>query len=146
MESSEGRHRRKAVKVGVVIGGGPPPGYQWNGKVLDCAHAESLSLFTEVQRDHLNEQFREACREVEPTTCATLDIRPIGGFYELRDKGGVLGNNNARVFFFLDKAARTIVVIGAIKKQNNGKTPNWEVVRMRRRMRLYPQQQTIGSG
>lgn len=69
-------------------------------------------------------------------SCDSL-VREIEFFYEIRDKGGVLRKLNVRVFFFVRKETRTIVVLGAIKKENNGPTPTGDRVSMRRRMRLY---------
>ena len=64
-------------------------------------------------------------------------MRPIDDFFEVRDKGGVLGKINVRVFFFIEFKSRTIVVLGAIKKENEGQTPGPTKLTMRRRMRLY---------
>lgn len=61
----------------------------------------------------------------------------VEDFYELRDKGGILGGLNVRVVFALDRGRRALLVLGAIKKQNDGPTPKGDKVRMRRRKRLY---------
>jgi hypothetical protein len=55
----------------------------------------------------------------------------------LRDTGGVLGGLNVRVFFCLDKKRSALVVLGTIKKQNNGPTPKGARIRMARRKRKY---------
>jgi phage-related protein len=44
---------------------------------------------------------------------------------------------NVRVFFFVHKPRSAIVVLGAIKKQNDGPTPKGDKIRMARRMRMY---------
>lgn len=44
---------------------------------------------------------------------------------------------NIRVFFGVDSASRALIVLGVIKKQNNGPTPLGDKVRMRRRWRNY---------
>lgn len=59
------------------------------------------------------------------------------GFYELRDKGGVLRNLNVRLFFGICREHRIIVVLGAINKKNDGKTPKYILPLMRYRMRKY---------
>ena len=66
---------------------------------------------------------RELARQEDPTHSSTVDVRPVEDFHGIRDKVGVLGRINVRVFFFFYKPTRTIVVIGAIKKENNGLTP-----------------------
>ena len=46
-------------------------------------------------------------------------------------------NRKERVFFFVHKPQQAIVVLGAIKKENNGPTPLGAKVVMKRRKRLY---------
>ncbi len=58
-------------------------------------------------------------------------------YFEIRDKGGILHKINVRLFFFVHKPTRHIVVLGAIKKENNGPTPIGDRLTMRRRRRLY---------
>jgi hypothetical protein len=64
-------------------------------------------------------------------------IDQIEDFHQLRDKGGILGKLNVRVFFYLDHRRRALVVLGAIKKQNDGPTPKGDPMRMSRRLRRY---------
>ena len=73
----------------------------------------------------------------DPTHSQTIDIRPVEDFYELRDKGGILGRLNVRVFYLVHKTPHLIVILGVIKKENNGPTPTVDKVRMRRRQRHY---------
>jgi hypothetical protein len=87
--------------------------------------------------DYLARQVRELARHDDPTHSSRLDIRHIDGFFELREKGGVLNKINARVFFFLRGPAKTIVVLGVINKKNDGPTPLGDRRRMERRMREF---------
>lgn len=125
------------VKVGVEKGGGPPPGYVWNVWILDLAFEEAMSYLTQDQYQHVAMQFKELAREIDPSHPATASVDAVEDFFELRDKGGVLGNMNVRVFFCLDKDRAAIVVLGTIKKQNNGPTPLGDKLRMARRRRKY---------
>ncbi len=129
--------RRKPVKVGVKEGGGPPPGYRWNVEILAQAFDEAMDFLNEDQYAHLSNQVRELAAQDEPTRSETVDVRPVEDFHEVRDKGGVLGKINARVFYFNHKPTRTIAVLGAIKKENDGPTPIGDLRTMRRRKRLY---------
>ncbi len=129
--------RDKAVKVGVKQGGGPPPGYQWNVDRLEQAFSEAMGFLNEDQYCHMAAQVRELARQEDPTHRETVDVRPIESFHELRDKGGILGKLNVRVFFFVHKPSRLIVVLGAIKKENDGPIPTGDKLTMRRRRRLY---------
>jgi phage-related protein len=100
-------------------------------------HAEAMSFLTPGQYWHLSAQVRELALSEQPTNSETIDVQPIRDFYEIRDKGGILQKINARVFFFVHHQTRTIVVLGAINKKNDGQTPAGTVRTMRRRMRLY---------
>jgi phage-related protein len=135
---AEGDKRpRRSVKIGVKERGGPPPGYLWNVALLGQAYDEAMSFLNEDQYSHLACQVRELAAQEEPTRCETVDVRPIEDFHEIRDKGGILGKINARIFFFNHKETRTIVILGAIKKENDGPTPIGDLRTMRRRKRIY---------
>jgi len=127
----------KRLKVGVRAGAGPAPGYAWNVLVADLAYQDAMQFLEEHHYAHLAEQVRELARENDPTHSQFLDVRAIEDFYELREKHGPLGNMNVRVFFCLDKDQRAIVILGTIKKQNDGATHVADKIRMRRRMRMY---------
>jgi hypothetical protein len=128
---------RKTIKVGVKEGGGEPPGYKWNVEILDQAFEEAMGFLNEDQYSHMANQMRELASQDDPTHSDTIDVRSVEEFHEIRDKGGLLRNLNVRVFYMIHKAARAIVVLGAIKKENNGPTPTGDRIRMRRRRRLY---------
>jgi hypothetical protein len=101
------------------------------------AFEEAIGFLDPDQYEHLAAQVRELAGEVDPTHSETIDIRPIENFYEIRDKGGVLGKINARIFFLVRKSTRTIVVLGAIIKKNDGQNPIGDRRRMMRRMKMY---------
>lgn len=128
---------RKAVKRGVGLGGGPPPGYLWNVEILDAAWDEAMSFLDRSQYDHLARQFRVLASQEDPSHSPTVDVRPIEDFHELRDKGGILKRLNVRIFFFIHKPRRSIVVLAAINKKNDGPTPLGDKVRARARKRRY---------
>ena len=125
------------TKIGVNVGDGPPPGYEWNVEIFDQAYDEARKFLDDAQYGHLAAQVRELAGQSDPTHSDTVDVRPIEDFHEIRDKGGLLRNINARVFFFVFKPTRSIIVLGAIKKENDGPTPTGDRLRMRRRQRLY---------
>ncbi len=133
---------KKKLKIGVARGGGSPPGYQWNVCIIDLAYQEAMGFLNASQYRHFALQFKELATSSEPTQSQTVDIVAVEEFFEVRDKGGVLGGMNVRIFFGVEHGTRTIVVLGAIKKQNNGATPTGDKVRMRRRWRLYKQEIT----
>lgn len=130
------------VKVGVRIGVGIPP-YQWSVWILDLAYDEAMKFLDESQYAYLSEQMRELAREKDPTHSQLLSVDAIEDFHELREKGGVLGKTNVRVFFAMDKRKtagvdhHAIVVLGAVKKETEGKTPEGDRIRIKRRLRKY---------
>ncbi|MEX0717448.1 MAG: hypothetical protein WD066_12715 [Planctomycetaceae bacterium] len=129
--------QKRTLKVGVREGGGPPPGYEWNVGLIDFVCAEAVDVVGQVGYDHLAMQVRELASQPVPSHSDTVDIRPIEDFFEIRDKGGVFGGANVRLFFGIDKATRAIVPLGVIKKQNDGQTPLGTKITMRRRWRKY---------
>jgi len=111
-----------------------PP--KWKLAYFEISAQEARSFLTEEQYEHAVEQFEELALEEDPTHPKTADVRSIEGFHELRDKGGVLGKINLRVYFSVCKPARMIVVLGAYKKESEAQTPNWIVRRIKQRQRL----------
>src|SRR5262245_39342202 len=91
------------IKVGVKRGGGPPPGYRWTVLIVDQGFDEVMGFLNDAQYQHMAMQVKELAAMDDPTHSATVDVRPVEDFFEIRDKGGVLGGMNVRVFFFLDK-------------------------------------------
>lgn len=128
---------KKSVQTLANIGAGPPPGYQWSVVSLQFVRKERAKLFTELESNHIADVVRQLAKEESPPLSELVDVRGIEDFYEIRDKGGPLGTKNVRVFFGLDKEDRSIVLLGAILKQNNGNTPLGDIIRIRRRWRLY---------
>ena len=126
---------RKPVKVGVKVGGGPAPGYKWNVEILDVAYKEAMGFLDDDQYDHLANQVKELASGDDPTHSETISIDQIEEFHELRDWGGILHPFSVRVFFGVDKEKRSIVILGTLKKQNNGATPAGDKIVMRRRWR-----------
>ena len=126
---------RKQVKTGLRVGGGPEPGYLWGVEFLDIARDEAMGFLSEPQYQHLVDQMRSLASEDDPTHPKTVSVDAIEDFHEMREKGGPLGKLNVRVFFLLQKERRMIVVIGAIKKENDGPTPTGDRYRMKRRKR-----------
>jgi hypothetical protein len=128
---------KRDVKVGVHEGGGPPPGYRWSVHILDVAHAEAIDLLDEDQYQHAAQQVKELAREDDPSHSVTQSVDSIEAFLELRDKGGILGNINLRIFFHLDAERSVLLVLGVINKKNDGPTPKGDKVRMRNRLRRH---------
>ena len=129
----------KPISVGIREGAGPPPGYRWSVWILGLAFDEAMSFLTPVQYEHVAMQFKEIASQDDPTHSASISVKTMSpeSYYEVRDKGGVLGKINVRVFFGVDKESRAIVVLGSVNKKNDGPTPLGDIIRIRRRWRMY---------
>jgi hypothetical protein len=128
---------KKDLKVGVHEGGGPPPGYRWSVQVLNVAFGEAMSFLDADQYQHASQQVKELAREADPSHSVTQSVDRVEDFYELRDKGGILGNINLRIFFHLNVDQSVMVILGAINKKNDGPTPQGVKVTVRNRLRRY---------
>lgn len=128
--------KRKPIKIGVREGQGSPP-FEYSVGILDRAFEEAMNILNAAQYQHMALQVRELAMQKDPTHSETVDVRKIDDFLEIRDCGGVLNGINVRVFFGLDAGERWMIIIGVIKKQNNGKTPKGDKTRMKRRWRKY---------
>lgn len=125
---------KKAVRIGLNAGDGPPPGYLWHVSFLTLAHDDAKFL-DHAQYAHVVDEIRALASEADPTRPETVSVDAIETFHELRMKGGALGKTNVRVFFAVLPDRRRIVILGVIKKEAEGQTPVWAKVRTRVRLR-----------
>lgn len=128
---------KKPLRVGVQQDHERQPPLHWAVWYLAIARAEAQAILDDAQYHHVADQFKQLAEDADPTHSKIVDVRSVEDFFELRDKGGPLGNLNIRVFFFLDRRHRAIVVLGTIKKEADGKTPLGDKVLMKVRMRRY---------
>jgi hypothetical protein len=128
----------KDVKLGVVAGDNRTVvQYRWSVLILDRAFNEAMKILTPEQYAYAAEQVKALATEPDPTHSNLCSVDAIEDFHELREKHGVLGKINLRIFFFLDRTRNAIVILGTIKKENNGPTPDGTRITMRRRKRLF---------
>ncbi|AMV18278.1 hypothetical protein [Planctomyces sp. SH-PL14] len=121
----------KQLKTGVVEGSSDPP-YQWTVGILQLAFDEAMEILTDGQYRHVALQFQELARQDSMVRSETISIDKVEDCYELREKGGILGNINLRVFFGIDDHRKCGIVLGVFHKKNDGATP----VPVKNRMRL----------
>lgn len=108
----------------------------WTLGYLEACARDAKSFLNDDQYAHLVQQFDELACERNPRMSDTLDIRPIEDFFELRDKGGILGKINVRVYFCVVDNRRLILALACWKKEADGQTPQHMKIRVRHRMRL----------
>jgi len=93
----------------------------WALAYLDVAAKEGRKILDDDQYAHVVQQFEALATEQVPSMVAYADVKPIEDFFELRDKGGVLGQINLRVYFAIVGEQHTLVVLGCYKKEDEGK-------------------------
>jgi len=126
----------KQARTWQQLGQSAPP-LTWSLKYWPDAIKEAKFLTSE-QYWHLADQLKDIASTDEPTKSSTVEIAPIGGFWELKDKGAILRKLNVRVFFVTDtEEPRSIIVLGVHKKEDEGQLRRSVVVRIERRLRLY---------
>ena len=125
----------QSIRIGVQAGAGPAPGYLWTVYYLKAARDEAEKFLNDAQYAHAADLIRTLDAEAAPTHPATLSVDAVEDIFEVRDKGGILGKINLRIFFIVRADAKAIVVGGAIKKEADGQTPSWAKIRMRARLR-----------
>ena len=118
----------------------------WGLAYLDGARADALKILNKDQYAHVVQQFDALAREENPRLSRTQDVRPIEAFYELRDKGGVLGKINLRVYFAVMDDPRLILVLGCYKKEDEGQVATHIKVKMRNRLRIAIERLAPGRG
>jgi hypothetical protein len=109
---------------------------RWELGYLEAAEKEARSFLTEEQYAHAIQLFDDLAYESNPTKSETQDVSKIYEFYELRDKGGILGKINLRVYFTIFKERKLILVLATYKKEDDGKVPQHIVIRVRNRLRV----------
>ena len=109
---------------------------QWELGYLEVAEKEARKLLNEEQYAHAVQLFESLAYETDPFKSEVHDIRDIEDFYELRDKGGILGNINLRIYFTLFKERRLIFVLKTYKKEDDGQVPSHIKISVRHRLRM----------
>ena len=66
-----------------------------------------------------------------------MRIEPIDGIYELKEKGGLLGNINLRLYFDVYQDTGEVVLAKAYKKDEEGSPPRAVVLNAQTRLRSY---------
>jgi hypothetical protein len=128
---------KKQIKIGVRHGDGPAPGYRWNVAILDIAFNEVMGFLREPEYQHIAMPIQELAREDDPSHSRTASVDQVQDFFELREKGGILGKKNVRIFFGLDKSKQAIVILGGLKKESTGQIPDGTRISINRRWRKY---------
>jgi len=103
---------------------------------LRLAAEEARGFLSKVQYATLVDDVKRLSDWPNGPGLKTLDIVLIDDFFELRDKGGIYGKINVRVYFGILKKKRLVFILGAYKKEPEGQTPRYIVLKMKNRLRL----------
>ena len=109
---------------------------KWRLAYIDVAERDARKFLDDDQYAHAVQLFDDLAHEDNPRLSETQDVKPIDGFFELRDKGGILRKINLRVYFAVLDDRHLILVLGADKKEDDGQTSSHIKTRIRNRMRL----------
>ena len=108
---------------------------KWTLAYLDIVETEARKFLTDNQYTHVVGLFDELAYEPEPWRSQTQNVEKIEDFYELKEKGGVLGKINVRVYFAIIDKRKLIMALAAYKKEAEGQTPTHMIIRVRNRLR-----------
>lgn len=105
--------------------------------VLGKAAKEGREILSEGQYLHVKDLLRQlvgfAAREFE----SNLTLASFEEFWELKEKGGILGKINLRVYFMFNQAGNEIVVLHTYKKEDEGSPPPDLKIKLRNRWKCY---------
>ena len=108
-----------------------------NVVVLRKAKKEGHEFLNPGQYEHMTGVIKRLVDFNSPMEITDLRIEPIESFYELKDKGGLLGKINVRIYFAYVPDEGNIVVLKAYKKEEEGKVPRHVVITVLARLRSY---------
>jgi hypothetical protein len=115
-----------------------PPARKWTIVPLQKAKEDAKGFLNDVQYLHVVQLVKRLVDFGDTEELADLRIEKIrGDVWELKDKGGVLGKINVRIFFAPVAKRKEIVVLGAFKKEAEGQTPAHVIIKMEARLGDY---------
>jgi len=108
----------------------------WALKYVDIAAKDAARFLNEAQYAHAVDLCRQLAAEKNPRCPVSLEVDAIEDFFELKDKGGILGKINLRIYFVVCDGEKSIVVLGCWKKESDGQVPQYIKARMKSRLRF----------
>ena len=105
--------------------------------VLPVVKKEGHKILSDVQYDHMVEILRRLVDFGNKEEIGDLDIKPIRSFFELREKGGILGRINLRVYFGTFPEENKLVIAKVYKKDEEGAPPRHIVILVEDRLEQY---------
>jgi hypothetical protein len=106
---------------------------------------EGRDELTDGQYLHIKDHLKQLTGFGARRFATQLRIAPFEEFWELKEKGGVLGKKNIRVYFFYDSTANDIILLMTDKKEDDGQASPSIKYTLRNRLRLYRQGHFAGA-
>lgn len=111
--------------------------HEWVVVALNVAKAEGRKILSKPQYEHIKEILERLVDFGDKEELSDLSIEPIGSFWELREKGGILGRINLRIYFGTLPEDWELVIAKTYKKEDDGKTPPHIVEQVEDRLEVY---------
>ena len=109
----------------------------WDIYVLKAAKNEGHKILNDTQYEHIVGVLKRLTAWENKQEIADLKIERIESFYELKDKGGVLGRLNLRVYFAALPENKDIIVLKTYKKEEDGACPRYIVINVEDRLENF---------
>jgi len=109
--------------------------------VLAVVKKEGRAELTPGQYLHVTDLIKQLVGFGQRKFETLLRIEQFHDFWELKDKGGVLGKKNIRVYFAIDDDANEVIILHFANKKNEGSPPRHLKVKLKNRLRLYKKQE-----
>lgn len=110
---------------------------KWIVLVLEAARKEGHKILSDIQYEHVVEILKRLVDFGNPEEIGDLVIEPIESFYELKEKGGILGRINLRVYFGTIPDRHELVIAKAYKKEDDHAVPRHVVLLVEDRLEGY---------
>jgi hypothetical protein len=105
--------------------------------VPQIVRLEAREFMTMGQYVHVMDFVKQLVGFGTQTFDRTMRIEQLEEFWELKEKGSVLGRLNVRIYFAYVKVHNRIVLLSAYKKEDDGATPRHIILRLKNRLRMY---------
>ena len=110
---------------------------KWTVVVLGVAKKEGRKILSKTQYDHIVDVLKRLVDFGDKEKLADVRIERIRSFFELKEKGGVLGRINLRVYFGTAPNDRELIVAMTYKKEDDGRPPPHIVILVEDRLEEY---------
>ena len=104
---------------------------------LAVAKKEGREELTDGQYLHVTDLIKQLVGFGSRRFASELRIEQFGDFWELKDKGGVLGKKNIRIYFAHESDLNEIVILHFAKKESEGKPHPHLKFKLKNRLREY---------